>query len=1336
VTRAAFSSGGNIVTGSVPMLFHYAYVVHSVKSNMGHSEGASGIAAVIKAVLVATERLIPANLHFTSTTHEPILSGRLRVVDSTRAFEGGLIAINNFGFGGTNAVVVGESASREVDESQEVTRFIFGRTRASVEAYFQEGDLNSAYWKKLLRSSGAVNKFPFRGVVRAKLQDEEGLELDISEVAVRPLLAFSYTGQGCQWLQMGADLWLEDDTFRTTITEACRELPIDVHALFTQGDRWLDKAWSGLGITLVQLGLTAILRGAGLRPDFIFGHSVGEVACGYADGCTSPQEAAGIAYVRCQLSEKIAAHGLMIAAGLTIDEAYATLEQFPETVVACHNSPDGVTLSGPAEDIKAITTQLQAADKFVRLVPTDGMAYHSTFFRRNRDKIKEVIAAAITKEPCQERSVRWLSTSCQDTHRLADAEYHTNNVTGMVNFCPVVGSLPAGTVVVEVGPRGLLKSVIQRCNPNVTVLGAMSLNEPGVRTVRRLLDDLWLAGVSFEFPRHKARVPLRSRVHMRWDHSADWRVASFKDFESSKKTTVSYDLGGRDSYLLDHVIDGRAIFPAAGYVYTAWQVIGGDRVHLTEIKILQAVLLTEDRISFTVAVDEDSFRVFSGSALICHGRIASYAPVVPAFKEEDIDPEHCISSEHLYRTFARRGYEYKHTFRLIKGKSLDNTQIEVLPTEHWIAYIDNILQATIINPTGIKLPTEIGSLVINCKSVANAGRRLVHIPALDVTGNAMVVVQGLKTTLSRKSHKRPVLRGIDFVYYGEHVYAHEEAYKSHLLHKMVALFKKLYEAGREVGSYAFLDKVSALCPALDGFPDTDSSYVGSLERVVDHIAGLDAKDVLDNVYLAISLAEGHDDIYCSDPSSSCGGALPGLELMVQLLRDNLGRSYSVLEVGAGSGGLTRNLYPLLQGDVSAYTASDVSVVKQYFPAINCAKYDVNLPWAGSQVDLVAASNSLHTCANISTGLKNIYSALSDDGFLLLHEYTCLLPALLWGLSDFAFSSDDTRDYALWITKDRWMTLLRSCGFEPVLWFVDEAGSQLLMLAKKVPAVQTEVKIKHRGELAAGEMQLLQTQDVGYLGMIRSLRKEPGFEGVRLSLSISEYNGSAGYVTSLAVSARKEGRLGSFHEVPLTSSSLSKRGYRAVVRTPGDLSSLRWVENPAEPNCLVRFCGVNFKDVMLSYGKLASEGDVNLGLEFSGELLQGGASVMGIATGCMATHVNCPDHLLWPVPSRISLEAAASIPVVYATVYYALVIKAGLKKGHTVLIHSVAGGVGQAAYHICRYRGAEVIATCSRDKADWVHKALDISPDRILDSHDLSFKNRVLEITAGAGVDVS
>jgi hypothetical protein len=124
----------------------------------------------------------------------------------------------------------------------------------------------------------------------------------------------------------------------------------------------------------------------------------------------------------------------------------------------------------------------------------------------------------------------------------------------------------------QVGPHALLKSILKRSNAGISTVASLVRDRPGPACFQACLDSLWLAGVAFDFPKLSYVTKPSERIRVRWDHETDWRVCDYRDFESVAQTAVSYNLSGKDAFMMDHRIDGRSLFPAMGHVYTAWQV--------------------------------------------------------------------------------------------------------------------------------------------------------------------------------------------------------------------------------------------------------------------------------------------------------------------------------------------------------------------------------------------------------------------------------------------------------------------------------------------------------------------------------------------------------------------------------------------------------------------------------------------------------------------------------------------------------------------------------------------------------------------------------------------
>ena len=246
-------------------------------------------------------------------------------------------------------------------------------------------------------------------------------------------------------------------------------------------------------------------------------------------------------------------------------------------------------------------------------------------------------------------------------------------------------------------------------------------------------------------------------------------------------------------------------------------------------------------------------------------------------------------------------------------------------------------------------------------------------------------------------------------------------------------------------------------------------------------------------------------------------------------------------------------------------------------------------------------------------------------------------------------------------------------------------------------------------------------------------------------------------SDLLLTVYKDNKLGTYLSRPLTNEMIvqeSNQGFLDV-ESKGDLSSLKyytWSEdtmvNPSSDTyCSIHYSALNFKDVMVASGRVPlvaypesfrNQENGNLGMEFSGKT-KNGTKIMGfVATNAIATGIDVKNSgsFLWEVPETMSLEEAATIPVVYSTVYYALVMRGKLRPRESILIHAGSGGVGQAAINVCLSMGCEVYTTVgSQEKRDFIKKNFGLGEDHIFNSRSISFADDLLRATNGRGVDV-
>jgi NADPH:quinone reductase-like Zn-dependent oxidoreductase len=205
----------------------------------------------------------------------------------------------------------------------------------------------------------------------------------------------------------------------------------------------------------------------------------------------------------------------------------------------------------------------------------------------------------------------------------------------------------------------------------------------------------------------------------------------------------------------------------------------------------------------------------------------------------------------------------------------------------------------------------------------------------------------------------------------------------------------------------------------------------------------------------------------------------------------------------------------------------------------------------------------------------------------------------------------------------------------------------------------------------------------------------------------------------------------------------------TMATPGLLDSLHFVEDcsvsealaPDEVEIQVQMVGLNFKDLLLALGRING---TSLGNECSGIITRAGQNtthkigdrVCVLVPTAFRTYTRAKGNAVAIIPDSISLADAASIPTQFITAYYAINSMAKLEKGESILIHSGAGGTGQAAIQIAQYLGAEIYTTVSsEEKKRFLKSEYSIPEDHVFYSRDTSFADGISRMTNGRGIDV-
>ncbi|WP_328422312.1 type I polyketide synthase [Streptomyces sp. NBC_00443] len=537
--------------------------VGSVKTNIGHLEGAAGIAGLIKTLLSIHHRALPPSLNF--ETPNPAINLDelgLRVQGELTAwpdFGRPLVAgVSSFGMGGTNChVVVGENPVASVTELRRA------RTVPPVLPWVLSGADEGALRAQAdrLRTSPAVTEASpvdvgwslarTRAVLRHRAvvlaPDAPGLLAGTAALAgdspspavvtgsVREgRTAFLFTGQGAQHLGMGQELYEAFPVYAAAFDEVAAALDpyLDgpVADTVRTGDGLDETAQTQPALFAVEVALFRLLESFGVRPDFVAGHSVGEVTAAHVAGVLDLADAAVLITARARLMQSAAAGGAMIAVQATEDEVSALLADHQGTVaVAAVNSPRSTVISGDAEAAEAVAERLRAQGrKTTRL--TVSHAFHSPHMDDVLDEFHEAISGLAYRAPAIP-VVSNVTGALADGRDLSTPGYWVRHIRQTVRFADGIRRLEAEgvTTFVEIGPDSVLSALTHdslRGPDAATAVSVLRRNRPEPQSLLTALATAFVHGAEVDwgalYEAHGARrVDLPTYAFQRRHHWFD-----------------------------------------------------------------------------------------------------------------------------------------------------------------------------------------------------------------------------------------------------------------------------------------------------------------------------------------------------------------------------------------------------------------------------------------------------------------------------------------------------------------------------------------------------------------------------------------------------------------------------------------------------------------------------------------------------------------------------------------------------------------------------------------------------------------------------------------------
>lgn len=479
-------------------------IVGSIKTNIGHTEGAAGVAGLIKAALSLKHRTIPRNMHF-ETPNPDIPWERLPIAIPREAVpwpstgHPGIAGVSSFGIAGTNAhVILREHAPPQVADVDLPAGTARGQEIVLLSARSPDAlHAMAGRWEDQVRRGG--DGFPLRGAAataalrrvhhehrlavvadgpRALLErlaayrkgePSRGMAMGDRGADGAPKVVFVCPGQGSQWAGMGRILRDKEPVFRAAVDRCDAAIRDEAAWSVTEtlygssSSAWLDDiAVIQPAIFAMQVALAELWRSWGIVPSAVVGHSMGEAAAACISGALDLESAVRVICRRSLLMKRVAGRGAMALVDLPLAEARATVRDYEGRVsVAVSNSARSTVLSGDPGAIDEVLARLESREVFCRRIKVD-VASHSP----QMDPIRGELVSALSGLVPQGSDIPIISTVTGEfiPGGALDASYWGRNVREPVLFASAIDRLVEHgcRLFLELSPHPVLVTSIQQ----------------------------------------------------------------------------------------------------------------------------------------------------------------------------------------------------------------------------------------------------------------------------------------------------------------------------------------------------------------------------------------------------------------------------------------------------------------------------------------------------------------------------------------------------------------------------------------------------------------------------------------------------------------------------------------------------------------------------------------------------------------------------------------------------------------------------------------------------------------------------------------------------------